>query len=79
MARNLRSMVHWRLKDLVAWIQEEFTICMDEMTLGRTLRAMGYRKLSARPRHHAGPVGAGRARAGGGGRGLIPNCAVRDS
>ena len=26
---------------------------MDETTLGRTLRAMGYRKLSARPRHHA--------------------------
>ncbi len=26
---------------------------MDETTLGRTLRATGYRKLSARPRHHA--------------------------
>ncbi len=50
-------MVRWRLKDLVAWVQEEFAICMDETTLGRTLgrtlRAMGYRKLSARPRHHA--------------------------
>ena len=40
--------VRWRLKDLVAWIQEAFAICMDETTLGRMLRAMGYRKLSAR-------------------------------
>ena len=47
------GVVRWRLKDLVAWVQEEFAICMDETTLGRTLRAMGYRKLSARPRHHA--------------------------
>jgi hypothetical protein len=27
-------------------------------TLGRELRAMGYRKLSARPRHHAQAEGA---------------------
>ncbi len=47
------GVVRWRLKDLVAWIQEEFAICMDETTLGRTLRAMGYRKLSARARHYA--------------------------
>ncbi|MBW6426218.1 winged helix-turn-helix domain-containing protein, partial [Rhizobium sp. XQZ8] len=28
-------------------------ISVSEETLGRELRAMGYRKLSARPRHHA--------------------------
>jgi len=55
------GVVRWRLKDLVAWIQEEFAICMDETTLGRTLRAMGYRKLSARPRHHAQDPEAGAA------------------
>jgi transposase len=47
------GVVRWRLKDLAAWVQEEFAIAMDETTVGRTLRAMGYRKLSARPRHHA--------------------------
>ena len=31
---------------------------MSETTMSRELRAMGYRKLSARPRHHAQAVGA---------------------
>lgn len=30
-----------------------------EQTLSRVLRAMGYRKLSARPRHHAQDSEAG--------------------
>ena len=47
------GVVRWRLKDLVAWVQAEFGISVDETTLGRTLRAMDYRKLSARPRHYA--------------------------
>jgi transposase len=45
--------VRWRLRDLAQWIFEEFGITLDETTVGRTLRAMGYRKLSARPRHYA--------------------------
>jgi len=49
----LDGVVRWRLSDLVAWIHEEFAISLDETTVGRTLRAMGYRKLTARPRHHA--------------------------
>ncbi len=47
------DVVRWRLSDLVSWIQREFGVSMDETTLGRNLREMGYRKLSARPRHHA--------------------------
>jgi Winged helix-turn helix len=31
---------------------------VSKQTLSRELRAMGYRKLSARPRHHAQPEGA---------------------
>ena len=50
---SVDGVVRWRLKDLVAWIQEEFAISLDETTVGRALRTMGYRKLSARPRHHA--------------------------
>ena len=47
------GVVRWRLKDLVQWLWDEFRIAVSETTLGRELRALGYRKLSARPRHHA--------------------------
>lgn len=49
----LDGVVRWRLCDLAQWIWEEFRISVSEETLGREMRAMGYRKLSARPRHHA--------------------------
>jgi Winged helix-turn helix len=42
--------VRWRLIDLAQWIFEEFRIAIAKQTLSRELRAMGYRKLSARPR-----------------------------
>lgn len=45
--------VRWWLKDLVQWLWDEFQIGVSETTLGRELRALGYRKLSARPCHHA--------------------------
>ena len=48
----LDGVVRWRLSDLVSWVHAEFGITMAETTLGRNLRAMDYRKLSARPRHH---------------------------
>src|SRR5215470_8015276 len=50
--------VRWRLIDLAQWIFEEFRITIAKQTLSRELRAMGYRKLSARPRHHAQAQGA---------------------
>jgi len=40
-----------RLADLAQWIWDEFALSVTRHTLGRELRAMGYRKLSARPRH----------------------------
>ena len=49
----LDGVVRWRLCDLAQWIWEEFRISVSVETLGREVRAMGYRKLSARPRHHA--------------------------
>ena len=49
----VHGVVRWRLIDLVQWISDEFAISLDETTVGRELKAMGYRKLSARPRHHA--------------------------
>jgi transposase len=54
----IHGVVRWRLKDLTLWIWEEFRISISETTLSRELRALGYRKLSARPRHHAKNEGA---------------------
>jgi transposase len=47
------GVVRWRLVDLVQWIRDEFALSISTQTLSRELRAMGYRKLTARPRHHA--------------------------
>lgn len=49
----VHGVVRWRLVDLVQWIWDEFRITVSETTVGRVLRTMGYRKLSARPRHRA--------------------------
>ena len=47
------GVVRWRLVDLAAWVWDEFKLSVSRQTLGRELRALGYRKLSARPRHVA--------------------------
>jgi transposase len=54
----VHGVVRWRLIDLAQWIFEEFRITVAKQTLSRELRTMGYRKLSARPRHHAQAQGA---------------------
>jgi transposase len=54
----VHGVVRWRLIDLAQWIFEEFRITIAKQTLSRELRAMGYRKLSARPHHHAQAEGA---------------------
>lgn len=54
----VHGVVRWRLIDLAQWIFDEFRITIAKQTLSRELRAMGYRKLSARPRHHAQAEGA---------------------
>src|SRR5205807_9515484 len=47
------GVVRWRLIDLAQWVFEAFAIAISKQTLSRELRALGFRKLSARPRHHA--------------------------
>ena len=49
----VHGVVRWRLIDLVQWLHEEFAVSLDETTVGRELRKLGYVKLTARPRHHA--------------------------
>jgi hypothetical protein len=50
--------VRWRIVDLCQWLHDQFGVTIAEQTLSRELRAMNYRKLSARPRHHAQAEGA---------------------
>jgi transposase len=54
----VHDVVRWRIIDLCQWLWEEYEITVSKQTLSRELRAMGYRKLSARPRHHAQAAGA---------------------
>jgi len=54
----VHGVVRWRIVDLCQWIYEEFRVVVAKQTLSRELRAMGYRKLLARPRHHAQATGA---------------------
>jgi transposase len=54
----VHEVVRWRIIDLCQWLWEEYEITVSKQTLSRDLRAMGYRKLSARPRHHAQAAGA---------------------
>src|ERR1051326_3657970 len=45
--------VRWRIVDLIQWVWDEFRLSISKQTMSRELRALGFRKLSARPRHHA--------------------------
>ena len=46
------EVVRWRLMDLADWVWKAFAIAISEATLSRELKALGFSKLSARPRHH---------------------------
>jgi len=54
----IHGVVRWRLIDLCQWLWDEFQVRVAKSTLSRELRAIGYRKLTARPRHHAQAEGA---------------------
>jgi transposase len=47
------GVVRWRLVDLIQWLWDEYRLPISKQALSREVRALGYRKLSARPRHHA--------------------------
>ena len=49
----VHGVVRWRLVDLLQWLWDEHRVPISKQTLSREVRALGYRKLSARPRHHA--------------------------
>jgi transposase len=49
----VHGVVRWRLVDLIQWLWDEHRLPISKQTLSREVRALSYRKLSARPRHHA--------------------------
>jgi transposase len=55
---SVHGVVRWRLVDLCQWLWDHFQVSIARQTLSRELRAMDYRKLSARPRHHTQADGA---------------------
>ena len=48
----IHGVVRWRLIDLMQWVWEEFGISLSEPTMSREMKALGYRKISARPYHY---------------------------
>jgi putative transposase len=54
----VHGVIRWRIIDLCQWILDEYEISVSKQTLSRELRTIGYRKLSARPRHHGQAAGA---------------------
>lgn len=49
----VHGVVRWRLVDLCQQMFEECRVVVSIPTMSRELRAMDYRKLTARPKHHA--------------------------
>ena len=49
----IHGVVRWRIIDLAQMLWDDFFVSVSRPTLSRELRALGYRKLSARPKHHA--------------------------
>jgi len=50
---SIHGVVRWRRSDLAQWLWDEFGVLIEESTVGRELKALGFAKLSVRPRHHA--------------------------
>jgi transposase len=45
------GVVRWRRRDLGRRIEDRFGVAVHERTVGKYLAALGYRRLSVRPRH----------------------------
>jgi len=51
------GVVRWRLIDLAQWVWDEFGLSISKQSLSREMRTLGFRKLSARPRHNGQKAG----------------------
>ena len=46
------GVVKWRLMDVAAWLFERFGVSLDESSVRREVKRLGFSRLSAHPRHH---------------------------
>ena len=49
----IHGVVRWRLVDLAQWLWDEYRVSVDQSTVSRALKALGFVKMTARPRHQA--------------------------
>ena len=49
----IHGVVRWRLVDLAQWLWNEYRVSVDQSTVSRELKALGFVKMTARPRHQA--------------------------
>ena len=49
----IHGVVRWRLVDLAQWLWDEYRVSLDQSTVSRELKALGFVKMTARPRHQA--------------------------
>ena len=55
---DVHGIVRWRVIDLCQWLRDGYAVVIAETKLSAELRQMGYRRVSARPRHHRQAKGA---------------------
>jgi transposase len=56
----IHGVVRWRLVDLCQWMFEDHRVVVSPQTMSRERRGMNYRKITARPKHHAQAALCGR-------------------
>lgn len=50
---SVHGVVRWRLVDLMQWLSDEYGVSVSEPTMSREMKALGFKKLTARKRHYA--------------------------
>ena len=48
----IHGVVRWRIVDLAGWLYDEYGVSISTSRLSRIVNDLGYRRLSARPKHH---------------------------
>ena len=51
--QEVDGLVRWRCCDLADWIDEHFGVRYDERTISKLLKALGFSRISGRPKHPA--------------------------
>ena len=50
---SIHGVVRWRLVDLAQWLWDEYRVSVNQSTVSRELKALGFVTMPSRPRHQA--------------------------